>query len=400
MKLITLLGTGKYEETVYRWAEREKSTRFIQEALVEWLQPKTTCVLLTQGARNKNWGACRPLLEGKTNIQEVDIPDGKSEQELRQIFSAIDRVVEEGDTLAFDITHSFRSLPMITLLVIAYLKQVKSVQIAHLLYGAFEAKNEKGQTPVFELTPFVELLDWLTAAKMFIATGDSRELAGLLEKEQNTAWRLQQPNAPRRLKSLANALKKVSSNLLLSRVPLLAESVKSLRPAIEDAQAEIGEHATPLIPLLKQIEQAYRPFEHDDLQTQLELIGWYLERGHVVQAMTLAREWLISYQVQLDGQDANNLDRREDAARTLNEAHHNRADDLLTKVWGRVIELRNDIAHCGFGRAEGQVLKAEDIIEQAREVYGQLRDIWEKRALNVGARRRHAPTETGTGDRR
>jgi len=293
MKLITFLGKGDYKETTYCWNDRAKSTRFIQEALVEWLQPQTTCVLLTQDAqRHSNWANCRLLLEGKTDIQEVEvgIPDGKNEQELWQIFTAIDGVVEEKDTLAFDITHGFRSLPIIALLVIAYLKQIKSVQVAHLLYGAFDSKDERG-TPVFELTPFIELLDWLTAAKMFISTGDSRELASLLEKEQNEAWRPHLPNRPRSLKSLASVLKTVSSNLLLSRVPHLAESVQKLHKTLSDKQVqdEIREHALPLVPLMEQVKQAYHLSAHKCLQTHVELIELYLQREHVVQAMTLAR---------------------------------------------------------------------------------------------------------------
>jgi len=378
MKLITFLGTGNYEETTYCWGERAKCTRFLQEALVEWLQPKCVVMLLTEQARSKNWDACKARLQGITEIHEVSIPDGKSEQELWQIFEAIDSAVEKGDTLAYDITHSFRSLPMITLLAIAYLKQVKEVQLMHLLYGVFEAKDEQGRAPVFELTPFAELLDWLTAAKMFIATGDSRELASLLEREQNEAWREHRSQPPRSLKSLASALESVSNNLLLSRVPHLANSVEKLQQGLKQAQSEIRVWTPLLVPLLEQIEQAYSKFANDDLKTQLDLIEWYLQRGHIVQAMTLAREWLISYQAQQISKDWRNRNHRVDAECTLNKGLHEKRDDPLTRCWSQVIVLRNDLAHCGFGRAEGQVLEAKNIIGQAREVHKQLRDICKK----------------------
>lgn len=377
MKLIAFLGTGNYEETTYRWGTHEKRTRFFLEALVEWLQPETTVVLLTQAARSKNWNACEALLQGKTAIQEVNIPDGKSEQELWQIFTAIEGAVQQNDTLAFDITHSFRSLPLITLLAIAYLKQVKKVQIAHLLYGAFEAKDEQGRAPVFELTPFAELLDWLTAAKMFITTGDSRELASLLKKEQDEAWCQRQTEPPRSLKSLASALERVSSNLLLSRVPRLAESVTDFQETINSGQTrdEIWQWASPLIPLLEQIEEAYRPFAENDLLTQIKLIEWYLQHGHTVQAMTLAREWLVSYKAQQMGKDPGNRNHRDDAEHALNEGLQQKHGDLLTQCWSQVVNLRNDLAHCGFGRAEGQILGSEDITKQAGEVLEKLKQL-------------------------
>jgi CRISPR-associated Csx2 family protein len=80
-------------------------------------------------------------LQGHTQIVEVDIPDGKSEEELWEIFEAISKAVQEGDEIVFDITHGFRSLPMIAMLTIAYLKQVKGVKVQHVVYGVYERDN-------------------------------------------------------------------------------------------------------------------------------------------------------------------------------------------------------------------------------------------------------------------
>jgi len=365
MKLIVFVGTGKYEPITYRWGKYEKYTKFFSDALVEWLQPRTTCVMLTDTARqHQNWQELKPLLQERTEICEIRIPDGKSEQELWQIFQRIADTVELKDELAFDITHAFRSLPMLALLVIAYLKQIKEVQIRHLLYGAYEAR-ENGVAPVFDLTPFAELLDWLTAAKMFITTGNASELAQLLENIQDEAWRERLPQRPRHLKRLADALTKVSAHLLLSRVPLLAESVRKLQSRLEPqdgARAEISEWAPPLIPLLERITETYSPFADDDLRTQAKLIEWYYQHGHIVQAMTLAREWIISYQLAQQGKDW-----RDRKARDQMEGYLN-VHVKQYPLWSEVSKLRNDLAHCGFGRAEGQVLKIRSIREQAREI--------------------------------
>jgi CRISPR-associated DxTHG motif protein len=123
-------------------------------------------------------------LQGHTQIVEVDIPDGKSEEELWEIFEAISKAVQEGDEIVFDITHGFRSLPMIALLTIAYLKQVKGVKVQHVVYGVYERDNP--MAPILDLTPFADLLDWLAAAKMFTATGDSSELGRLIQDVQTT----------------------------------------------------------------------------------------------------------------------------------------------------------------------------------------------------------------------
>jgi hypothetical protein len=86
MKLITVLGTGKYEPVTYRWNDHTYETSFVQEAFVHWLKPEVTCVLLTERARAENWGKLCDKLKRHTQTVEVNIPDGKSEAELWRIF--------------------------------------------------------------------------------------------------------------------------------------------------------------------------------------------------------------------------------------------------------------------------------------------------------------------------
>lgn len=119
MKLITALGIRPYDKVKYRWNGHECGTSFVQQAFVEWFNPETTCVLLTSQARNEHWSTLRELLHEKTHVVEVDIPEGKSEEELWEIFKKISDAVDEGEEVIFDITHGFRSLPMVALLTIA-----------------------------------------------------------------------------------------------------------------------------------------------------------------------------------------------------------------------------------------------------------------------------------------
>jgi CRISPR-associated DxTHG motif protein len=368
MKLIAFLGTGEYKCVTYRWNDHTYETSFVQEAFVHWLKPETTCVLLTKEARKKHWGDLCQRLQGHTQIVEVDIPDGKSEAELWEIFEAISEVVQEGDEIAFDITHSFRSLPMIALLTIAYLKQVKGVKVQYVLYGAYEARDNQG-APVFDLTPFADLLDWLAAAKMFMATGDSSELGRLIQEVQNDAYRKRGAygeNLPRALKNFGMALEEVSNDLLLARVPNLPDSIRRLAQRQSEANTEVGQWTPPLTLLLDKIAAAYAPFQDDSLPTQAKLIRWYLDHNHIVQAMTLAREWVVSYYAQQKSLSRN------DAENELNQRANNQENDELVQLWSSIRNIRNDLAHCGFGRKEGQVLSATSIRQNAEEVVKQI----------------------------
>jgi CRISPR-associated DxTHG motif protein len=368
MKLITFLGITDYEEVEYRWHDLSKPTKFVQEALVRWLQPETTCVLLTKEARKKHWGdLCQRLQRHTQTVEGINIPDGKSEEELWEIFAAISKAVQEGDEIVFDITHGFRSLPMIALLTIAYLKQVKGVKVQHVVYGVYERDNP--MAPILDLTPFADLLDWLAAAKMFITTGDSSELGQLIQEIQNDAYRNREAygeNLPRALKNFGAALAEVSHDLLLTRVPNLPKSVSNLIEKQKRASAEVLDWTPPLRLLLDKIAAAYAPFQDDSLPTQAKLIRWYFKHNHIMQAMTLAREWVVSYHLHKEGRDWRSRKEREQMEKRLGESLQQ------DSLWSKIAEIRNDLAHCGFGRAEGQVLSAASIRQNAEEVVKQI----------------------------
>lgn len=378
MKLFAFLGTGNYESANYRWNDQTYETPFVQEAFVHWLKPEVTCVLLTEGARAKHWNDLSQRLQGHTQTIEIDIPDGKSEAELWQIFAAISNAVHEGDEIAFDITHGFRSLPMIALLTIAYLKQVKGVKVQYVLYGAYEARDDRG-APVFDLTPFADLLDWLAAAKMFMATGDSSELGQLIQEIQNDAYRNRGAygeNLPRALKNFGMALEEVSDDLLLARVPNLPDSIRRLAQRQSEANTEVGRWTQPLTLLLDKIAAAYASFQDDSPLTQAKLIRWYFNHNHIVQAVTLAREWVVS-----DYARQKSLS-RDDAEAELNRRANNQESDELVQLWSSIRNIRNDLAHCGFGRAEGQVLSAASIRQNAEKVVEQIEQLAQQGAVD------------------
>ncbi|MFN4032222.1 MAG: TIGR02221 family CRISPR-associated protein [Fimbriimonadales bacterium] len=337
-------------------------------------------MLLTNAAKeHENWHNCKKELQQylpEAHIHEVPIPDGKNEGELWQIFEAITSVVDENDELIIDITHGFRSLPMLALLAIAYLRQVKSAQIVAVLYGAYEARNTDNEAPVFDLTPFVSLLDWLTAAKMFMATGNGSELADLMRQAQAGAHKAGHPQPPKQLVKMSDTIRDISRNLLTNRVPDIFPAVGELVKLLNDPQTqqEIRQWLPPLVPLLKQVGESYAPFAEDSLKAQAELVGWYACHGHAIHALTLAREWLINYLLEQSGGDKMNVSRREQVSEDLNERARSNDPLPVVKAWSELSGLRNDIAHCGF--REGAA-KAKTLQTKAKEAYKTICEILE-----------------------
>jgi len=368
MKLLTFLGTGRYQTTRYVWNGQSCETQFFPEAVHQWLAPSETIVFLTADASSSpNWAALQQRLPARA----VAIPSGRTEEELWAIFQILADQVAEGDEVAVDVTHGFHSLPMLSILALAYVRAVRNFELKHLLYGAFEAQHE-GATPVFDLTPFLGLLDWLTAASTFRRTGDARDLAKLLKQAHRLQWRAaagsENEPLPQHLNSLGDALEDLSRALLLIRPKEVAKAAPRVRQRLDQVGEEAAQWARPFSLLLADAVRSYADLG-DSLESQLRQIEWYVENGHTIQAIVLTREWLISWACATAGMDL--LKDRETIEKTIGDAAATRrgqpasgvsaapstgAESLaghpafpkLLDTWNAVSTLRNDIAHCGM----------------------------------------------------
>ncbi len=379
---ISFLGTGSYQETEYVYGERACRTRLFPAALLR-LCPEVSSlrVLATEQARQR-WEQelVREIDRLRTPDQGwslVPIPEGRSEHELWDLFDTLVAQVGEGDTVLLDVTHGFRSLPLIAAVATAYLRVARGVRLHGLLYGAYEARDADGRAPVFDLTPLATLLDWTAAADLFRRTGNAEPLAGLLEETQNTLHRARRGAAglPTRLKSAAGALRGLSRALRLLRVREAMERAAELQRDLSEQAVveEIGRWASPFAVLLDQARRVVEPLVQPadpadprrELAVQRELLRWYLENGWDVEAVLLAREWLASVQALRAGRhlladraavedaiEAAARMRRQGTAKASRSAtaplDAAAVDPEIAEVWNWLHDLRNDLAHCGM----------------------------------------------------
>ena len=217
MQLLTVLGTGHYKPTCYTWQDKEYETEYVAEALKEFFKPDKISVLVTTEAKEKHWDKIKPRLGDIAT--DILIPSGKTEAEVWQIFDEVVKIVEPNTQVIFDITHAFRSIPFLVLLASAFLQKAKGVTIQGVYYGAFEINNTK--PPIFNLTPAVKLLDWLTATEQFISTGSSVELGKLLRTIQDEFYTKNKPKKneakPTTLIKFGEAIQKISHAIEFSQ---------------------------------------------------------------------------------------------------------------------------------------------------------------------------------------
>jgi CRISPR-associated DxTHG motif protein len=298
MKILTFLGIAPAKDNLaYIMPDGQThEAPFFGVALAQHYPGVSMRVFVTKKARETNFALFQQLTsQYGIELEPVDIADGQNEAELWKVFEAVIEQVCEGEEIIFDITHGFRSLPFLAFLAAAYLRTVKQVNLRAVFYGNFEASDRSVQpnrAPVIDLTPFVTLLDWMTGADQFIQTGDARRLATLLNPAK-----LERGHAA----AAANSLSSVSLAAFLCQPFTLRNEARTLSQKFSAAEPMLANTTQPFRLIQQRIMDSFDKFgsgsENDQfatLQAQLEMVCWYYQNNQLVQAITLAREWLIS----------------------------------------------------------------------------------------------------------
>ncbi len=418
MNLISFLGPTDYSKTTYVLGDKRHSTKFFPAALGQFIKPERVLIFCTPTVKSHHnlVQLTDELRDQGVKAEPIDIPDGHDERDLWLIFDALTENISENDTVVFDITHSFRSLPFLAFLAVAYLKAAKHVQVDGIFYGAYEARvEERNETPVLDLTPFASLLDWLTATRRFVDTGDGKDLSDLLEAGMPPGIQRKDDVSARKLakhlQRAADAINGVSQALSLARPIETMASAAALKQTLLEAAPSIEEQARPFAVLTDRVMEEYGQFAIGDrsdetsatpgatyIDNQLDMINWYLLRRQTVQAVTLSREWLVSvlaFQWQRDMYKYKGQGGRQEIEHALGNAleqtkpspnpryQPSECDTLIQKMpdqvrrdivaaWDVITKLRNDIAHAGMIKER---LTAAQIQKKAHNVYAKLRGI-------------------------
>ncbi len=288
-RIITFLGVSA-KETRYEYKGKYYSGRLFPEALRQFVDYDEMLVFATEEAQKKTW----PILEslGDEHILKIPIEEGKNAVQMWDWFDKILEHVEYQDTVIFDITHGLRSIPFLVFVFAAYLKAARQVRIEAIYYGAFELGDQTTgkPAPVIDLSEFVTMFDWLAATEQFTQTGNADRLSNLI----NPARLTQGP-----LFEAESILSAISQSARLCQPFTLMQEAGKLEKVLDATQKELESIAPPFGVLKGQIVDTFGQFQtdtsntHDMLRTEFRLIEWYYEKGQIVQAITLAREWLI-----------------------------------------------------------------------------------------------------------
>jgi len=302
---ISILGTGYYNRTKYYWKEKDNlfETRFIQEATMKlltknWDKKDKAYFFLTEKSKTTNWehpaqkedyrvkNGERDAYKGlEVRIKElglnygfktVDISDGNNEQEIWQIFEEVFYILEENDEVYFDITHAFRSIPMLVMVLINYAKFLKNIKVKSITYGNWEGRDKDNNlAPIIDLTAFSELQDWTSASMAFNKFGRTSEIIKLLKETNNDV-------------EMYDFTKDIISNRGIE----ILSSIKIIE--LKKLLSKHDFNNAPFEKIKSSIIQKLSRFKQNNVNNGFKAVEFCIENGLIQQGITLLQEFIVT----------------------------------------------------------------------------------------------------------
>jgi CRISPR-associated protein Csx16 len=369
--LITYLGIGDYGETVYQWQGiGEHQTPHIAAALGKLWNATGVVVLATHAAEDRNGGPlCRSLAAADLPQPEFRrLPEGRTEEELWAQFQVIREAIGEaaGGAVLIDITHGFRAQPFFAGAALSVLRAVGlDSNGLTLVYGEYR-KNEP-VSPIWNLTLFIELMDWAQALGLFLKTGVATaavELGRQTQRRQAACVRASNRRDFPAFGSLVHELEEFAADLATIRVASIITgyeqedsrkvnargSAARLLAAIEQCREEVATRLPPLALILDRWAEIVRPLSaarlhgEDGQQAQYALARHYLALNRYPEAAAVVREAQINLHAVDDTGVEVNCPQFDDEQRRAAEAQFGLQEPDAREI----ADIRNDIEHAGF----------------------------------------------------
>lgn len=368
--LISSLGTGDrnkgYRDAKYEYNGVVKETKVIAKALTEFLDIDKLYLVGTNGSY---WDNCYANFGGRDEAYELDLYEqisekslrlesldtlcqtvdeftraegtkcflieyGKNDEELWHNFEqylAILEQIEDDDVLYIDITHSFRSLALMSFLMVQFGQVVKNknFKVGGILYGMFEYSYENdGISPIVDLKVFYDLMEWIKAIDAFKNYSRSELIDKLLENDEQIH------------QATKSTFKGFDTNVAFANMSSLKKFIGKAKQSFNT----LTNSRSPIVKLLsKDIVEFVKRLDHKDMSKfQLELSVWYHENKNYALAFLVLAEALVSKECENLEYEVQNQQSRNDAKSKL---YNRRFKSDEGRVSHGISRIRNTIAH-------------------------------------------------------
>lgn len=424
--LLTSLGTRAFK-TAYEWQGEQINASLTPLALVQFLKagerPNRVVTLVTEDAEQTTG----PIFQAEIHKilgftpEMVEIPIGRTEDEIRQILAFVASEIPEGAQLTLDVTQGLRHFPFIFYALVLYLKSLRAVKVRGVYYGMVDAFPEAPK-PIIDLQPLLELPEWFHAVRLFRDHGTTSPIAQLL---QPLATRLRQETdelfasgdretglerskSAKQMKAAVDALEEYAF-AYESALPLeleaasqtISDAIETLRtvdiPGIPPLTAELAAAITEVAAQTAFVEPPPKKgtwktnicLDKNELVRQARMIDLYLARRQLSLAVGLMREWVVSWTILQAGnptgrwlgvQSRQPYEQRLGALGAFAQNQVFKDKDVIAPeqtafgtFWNQLNTLRNALHH--HGMREEAVAQPLALLEKVKAFWNKLKEV-------------------------
>lgn len=308
--LIATLGTGGYDPAYYHIGEKTATKTILGfKALAELLEIPMERIFVfgtkskeDLGLRGSKWEVLDEVFGCRfPETQKIEVPYGLDRNEHYEFFENVLSKIDQTDELVFDISHGFRSTPVIFLMTLFFKSSLDedSFKRLRVFYGAFEAGIETDETfmkPIpdnkkiekkvkrvrlVEMDIIPELLSWIKATERFSKYGISHDLARLAQEDKN-------------IKTAGKRLEQLNLSVGYNSINTITESASQTSKVFTENKKRITKN-NPAYYVAPKIEELLEEFDHQRLsKQQLAAVDFFARTQRYGQAAVALQEYLKS----------------------------------------------------------------------------------------------------------
>ena len=290
-------GHYAYSPAVYALDGRKsQKTEFVQIAELELLGYGVfdkILIVATQKSYNANFDKMRAQLSenDREKISHILIGEDMSAQGQWEWFERILTHVGSGDELTIDLTHGYRSIPIVFSAAINFLRKAKHIKLNAVYYGAYEMCKEKGFAPIFDMKEFYFINEWAEAVSRLVEDADAGKMARVAGN--TAAFQMGELNNPALIESfetLTDAIRNVDVNRIGEQAAATLGLIEKQTLGASETGKLLLNLATEKFGSLTSKEGESGKYDKFYFRRQLEISRLLLEHKLFMQAFTVMRE--------------------------------------------------------------------------------------------------------------
>ncbi len=307
---LSFLGLGTYngEDKTYGYSpavymldgRRSSRTEFVQVAELGLLEAQTfdkILIVATQKSYDANFKKMKAQLTkiGGEKASSIIISEDMSAQGQWEWFEKILTQVSFGDELTIDLTHGYRSIPIVFSAAINFLQKAKHIKLNAVYYGAYDMRDENGIAPIFDMKDFYFINEWTEAVSRLVEDADARKMAHVAGTTATfQVGELNQPALIDSFDELTDAIRNVDVNRVGESAAAVLQLVgERSRTASETGRLLLGLVSEKFSGLALNESESGK-YDGCYFRRQLEIIRLLLEHKLFMQAFTVMREFVGS----------------------------------------------------------------------------------------------------------